>query len=84
MSEQEEQVCLYYTDCKKGSSFVVDKKKCYKKRSKMMGTNNCLVLGEVGVGDEGDQASSGTHPGLPLNQSPPNQVPDQMLPARTV
>ena len=45
----------------------------------MMGTNNCLVLGEVGVGEEGDQACSGTHPGLPLNQSPPNQVRDQPL-----
>ena len=44
---------------------------------KPMGTNNCFVLGEVGVGEEGDQASSGTHPGLPLNQPLPNQLPNQ-------
>ena len=43
-----------------------------------MGTNNCLVLGEVGVGEEGDQASSGTHPGLPLTQTLPNQPDDQL------
>ena len=39
-----------------------------------------IVVGEVGVGEEGDQASSGTHPGLPLIQPLPNQIPDQARP----
>ena len=36
-----------------------------------------ILVGEVGVGKEGDQASSGTHPGLPLSQPLPNQPMDQ-------
>ena len=41
-----------------------------------------LLVGEVGVGEEGDQASSGTHPGLPLTQPLPNQLLDQPQPKR--